>query len=259
MEFSDIRDIILNGADCVVDVTRGDDETCRFISAKEKYFNVSSDGGVLTVSQKSGNIFYRLLMKKFEFKLVLPKSFSGKFKFRNKNGGLFINGGTFDSMDLYIKNGKFDLENISCAEFFLKMRNGSATLKNMTSTGDVAVKCSNGHVKTESLNARSLTISCNNADLSAIDVKTDKFDCSTHNGTIDTSAVDSSDIKIETSNGKINALCLGSRDNFRLLLETTHGAIHIDGAPSKNVSDPVGAKKRVSAKTSNGDIDLKFV
>lgn len=259
MDFSDIRDIVINGTDCVVDVTRGDDETCRFVSAKEKYFNVTADGGVLTVKQKKATIFYRLIIKKFEFKLVLPKSFCGKLRFRNKNGGLYISDASFADVDLYTKNGKFDINNIKCAQFALKMRNGSVAVKNTTASGDVYIKCCNGNVKTESLTVPALTISCKNTELSAIDIIAGKFDCTTHNGSIDASALDSSDIKIETSNGKIDALCIGSRNDFRLTLETAHGAINVDGAPSKNLAETNGAKKRLSCKTSNGDIDLKFV
>ncbi len=259
MEFPDIRDIVVYGTDCVVDVTLGDDESCRFVSAKEKYFKINSDGGILTVTQKSGNIFYRLMMKKFEFKLILPKSFNGKFKFRNKNGGLYISGCNFADIDLFTKNGKFDIEKIKCSKFALKMRNGAVSLKDLTASGEVDVKCSNGNVKTESLSAAALEVSCTNADISAIDVKAEKVECATHNGAIDASAVDSSDAKLETSNGKINALLLGARDDFRLNIETTHGSLNVDGTPSKNVSDAVGAKKRFTAKTSNGDIDIKFV
>lgn len=260
MDFQNIKEVAVYGMDFVVDITRGDDETCRFISAKEKYFAVQADNGALTVTQKSNNLLYRIIMRKLEFKLILPKSFNGRLRFRNKNGGLYIKGGTFGEIDLSTKNGKFDVEGIKCAEFSLKMKNGNASLKNTTATDDVNIKCSNGSIRAESLVVPSLVMSCRNAaGFSAIDIKADKLDCSTDNGTIDASGIDCPDVKLETSNGGVNALCLGLRDDYRLSLETTHGSITLNGTPAKNVTDPVGAKKRIIARTSNGDIDLKFM
>lgn len=260
MEFQNVKGIAVYGTDCVVDISRGDDDVCKFVSAKEKYFNVTVDNnGLLTVTQKKGNIFYRIIMKRFEFKLILPRYFVGRLRFKNQNGGLYISGGGFSDIELSTKNGKIDAENISCAEFTLKMRNGTVTLKNVTAAADVTVKCDNGNIKTENIKAAALTVACRNAGISASDIKANKLDCSTHNGTVDASAADVTDLRLETSNGKITALCSGNRDDYRLSLETAHGAISVDGTPCKNITDvAVGAKRRAVISTSNGDIDIKF-
>ena len=259
MDLENVKNIAVYGANCVVDISRGDDETCRFVSAKEKNFRVEADDGQLTVTQKSGNLLSRIIMRRIEFKLILPRDFNGRLRFRNKNGGLYLKGGTFADVDLSTKNGKFDIEDVACAEFALKMRNGSITVKNMKVARDVSIKCSNGNIKAETVAARELTISCNNAGLSAVDIKADKFDCSTHNGTIDASALDSADIRIETSNGRITAMAVGKRDDYKLTLETTNGTIAVDGTPSKNIADVAVVKNRLNARTSNGDIDIRFV
>ncbi len=260
MEFQNINGIAVYGTDCVVDISRGDDDVCRFVSAKEKYFNVQADNnGLLTVTQKKGNIFYRIIMRRFEFKLILPKYFRGRLRFRNKNGGLYIKDCAFADVELSTKNGKCDAENISCNEFTLKMRNGSVALKSITATDAINVKCSNGNIKAENVKAAAVTVACHNAGVSAIDIRANKLDCSTHNGTIDASAVDVSSLRLETSNGKINALCAGARDDYRLTLETTHGAITVDGTPSKNITDVAASeKRRAIASTSNGEIDIRF-
>ena len=242
MDLDDVKNISVYGANCVVDISRGNDDTCRFVSAKEKNFRVEAVDGQLTVTQKSGNLLSRIIMRRIEFKLILPRSFNGRLRLRNKNGGLYLKGGNFADVDVSTKNGKFDVEDVACAEFALKMRNGSILIKNMKAARDVTLKCSNGNIKAESVAAQELTISCHNAGLSAVDIKTDKFDCSTHNGTIDASALDTSDIRLETSNGKITAMALGKRDDYRLTLETANGTIAVDGTPSKNISDVAAAK-----------------
>lgn len=262
MEFTNVKGIAIYGTDCVVDISRGDDDVCRFVSTKEKYFNLQQDNnGLLTVTQKSGNIFYRIIMRRFEFKLILPRHFVGRLRFRNKNGGIYINGGGFADVELSTKNGNVDVENISCADFSLKVRNGSAIiLKSITAANDVSVKCDNGNIKAENVKAAAVTVSCHNAPISLADVKTHKLDCSTNNGAIDANAIDADGVKLETSNGKISAVCAGSRDDYRLSLETTHGAITLDGTPSKNVTDTAtGTSRRADLHTSNGDIDIRFI
>ena len=109
MEFDGVKDIAIYGTDCVVDISRGNDYAAHFISAREKYFDLAVDDGTLTVRQKSRNIFYRIILHKFEFKLILPKNFKGKLRFRNKNGGLYIDGVNFTDVDLSTGNGKFDI------------------------------------------------------------------------------------------------------------------------------------------------------
>ena len=259
MELKNINDIVIKASNCVVDISRGDDEMCRFVSTKDKYFTLSDSGGTLTVKQKPSYIFYRIVVKRVEIKLILPKSFNGKLKLRNKNGELYIKNATFKELDLSTSNGKFELSGVSCGEFSLKMKNGAVGIKNLCASGGVSLKCSNGRIKAECVVAPSLTLSSSNAALSAIDVKADKLDCRTSNGVIDASGIDCGEVRLETSNGKIAALILGDRDDHRLFAETKHGTISVNGAACKNVADRDGAKKRVAVSTSNGDIDIKFM
>lgn len=259
MEFQNIRDIAIYGGAFMVDVTRGEDDVCLFVSAKEKYFSVQAENGILTVTQKSNNPLYKILLRKLEFKLVLPKNFCGRLRFRNKNGGIYISGGTFGELDLSVANGKVNVEGLSCSEFSLRMKNGSIGLKSVNCSGEAAIRCSNGVIRAETVTAPTFLMSCRNAALSAIDIKTNRLDCSTDNGTIDASGINTSDARLETANGKIGALFIGERDDYRLSAETSHGSITINGTPSKSFSEPVGSKKRIRSRTSNGDIDIKFM
>ena len=93
MDLDDVKNISVYGANCVVDISRGNDDTCRFVSAKEKNFRVEAVDGQLTVTQKSGNLLSRIIMRRIEFKLILPRSFNGRLRLRNKNGGLYLKGG----------------------------------------------------------------------------------------------------------------------------------------------------------------------
>lgn len=259
MDFQEVKDLAIYGTDCIVDVSRGDDETTRIISAREKYFDFKLENGLLTITQKSRNVFYRIILRRFELKIVLPKSYKGKLRFRNKNGGMYVKNGDFTDIELSTSNGKFDAENITANEMELEMSNGSISVKNMKVSGAAYVRCKNGNIRAESVAAGEFFISGANAGISAIDVQSAKFECSTSNGLIDASAVASDNIRLKTSNGRINALPLGARDDYRLAVETTHGSITVNGVPYKNISDAAGAKKRLYAKTSNGEIDIKFM
>lgn len=259
MEFNGVKDIAVYGTDCVVNIARGEDAYAHFISAKEKYFEVNVDDGTLTVRQKSRNLFYRIILHRIEFKLVLPKNFKGKLRFRNKNGGLYIEGGDFADVELSTNNGKFELNDATCDSLTVKMSNGTVLAKNISVAENAVVKCSNGIIKVESVTAPSLSISSANSSLSAIDVKAKKFECSTANGTIDASGISADDMRLETSNGKICAAPLGSRDDYKLSAETSHGAITVDGVAYKHLADVTHALKRICVKTANGDIDIRFV
>ncbi|MCM1368653.1 MAG: DUF4097 domain-containing protein [Roseburia sp.] len=259
MDFQSIKDIAIYGTDCIVDISRGDDETTRIISAREKYFDFKLENGQLTVTQKSRNVFYRIILRRFELKVVLPKNFKGKLRFRNKNGGIYVKNCDFTDIEVSTRNGKFEMENITANEIELEMSNGSIAVKNIRMSGEAYVRCKNGNIRAESMTAGELSLSGANAGISAIDIQSAKFECSTSNGAIDASAIACENIRLKTSNGKINALPLGARDDYRLAVETAHGSITVDGVPYKNISDAAGAKKRLYAKTSNGEIDIKFM
>lgn len=259
MEYKDIKSIAIYGTDCVADISCGDGDVTEFLSAREKYFDITVDDGALTVRQKSRNLFYRLIMHKIEFKLVLPRSFKGKLRFRNKNGGLFVNNCAFTETEISTCNGKIDMANSACGGFSLKMQNGCVALKHVKIDNSTSIKCANGNVKIESVSSPSISISGANATIAAIDVTAKKFECSTSNGTIDASGITADDMRLETNNGRINAAPLGERDDFKLSAETAHGAISVDGVAYKRLADVAHAAKRLNVKAVNGDIDIRFI
>ncbi|MDE7464280.1 MAG: DUF4097 domain-containing protein [Clostridiales bacterium] len=259
MEYLGIKDIAIYGTDCIADISIGDGNELKFVSAKEKYFDISVDDGTLTVRQKSRNFFYRIILRRIEFKLFLPKDFKGKLRFRNKNGGVYVNGGRFTDVELSTDNGAFELKGAACDSMRLKMSNGSVTAKNLSVTNGTAIKCRNGTVKVESVSSPELSILGKNIALSAIDITSKKFECQTSNGTIDASGITADELKLETSNGKISAAPLGDRKDYRLNLDTEHGSITVDGVAYKKLVDAAHVAKRLQAKNANGDIDIRFV
>ena len=260
MDFQAVRDIDIYGTNCIVDISTDDGDCVRFVSTKEKYFDVKLEGGTLTVTQKSRNIILRIISGRIEFKLILPKSFKGRLRYRNNNGSLYINKTDFSDLDLHTKNGKFDISSVSANAFVLKMKNGSIALKNLTLRDACYAKCKNGEVKAEAVTASAFIVACNNAGLSAIDIKSKKIDCATSNGAIDASALAGEDLRLETHNGRSNAMLLGARDDYKMIAETEHGSVTIDGVPCKTINDAAShAPKRLIAKTSNGDIDVRFM
>lgn len=261
MEFVGVKDIAIYGTNCVVDISRSDDDVCRFVSAREKHFSVElNKDGQLTITQKSPNILYMIIVRRLEFKLSVPRDFKGRIRFRNKNGGMYIKNVNCSDLDLSTKNGKYEIDKVTCNGLAVKMKNGTVGMKKLNAAQDVNIKCSNGNLKTEFVTASSFNISCNNAGLIANDVTVKKFDCNTSNGTIDINALNLSEsARLDTSNGKITAVAVGKRDDFCLSLETTNGSISVDGTPCKNITDVTAQKPKLLCRTSNGDIDLKFM
>lgn len=259
MEFNDVKDVAVYGTDCIVDVRRGNTAQAEIVSAKEKYFDVKLDNGTLTVTQKSRNLFSRIIMPHIELKLILPQTFRGKLRLRNKNGGLYLQGGEFGSVELSTKNGKYDVSDLSCDKLAIKMSNGNITVKKVNVATGASIKCSNGSVRVESVTTPELGVSCANATLTVIDVNAKKLDCCTSNGAIDASGIGADELRLETSNGRIIAAPIGERDEYKLTAETSNGKLTVDGAEYKKLADVARLTKRLSAKTANGDIDIRFV
>lgn len=259
MKFEGVKSIAIYGVSCIADISRGDGDETEFVSAKEKYFDIKLSDGALTVAQKSRNLLARLLSRRLEFKLILPKSFKGKLRFRNKNGGSYILGGGFTEIELATDNGKFEISDVACTSLVLKMQNGSATVKKLSASKSAELRCRNGNIRLESVTAPTVAVGCANASITAVDVTAKKIDLSTANGTVDASAINADDTRLETSNGKILTAPLGTRNDFKLSAETLNGSISIDGTASKKISDVVGAPKKLAVKTGCGDIDIRFV
>lgn len=260
MDFKGVKNLYIKCVDCIADVTRGNDDELHFVSTKEKYFDIKlSKSGKLSIRQKDYNIFSRRLIRKTEFKLALPKDFDGDIKFRNKNGGMFLVGdGKFNRVKLSTKNGSFNIKSIKCDKLKIKLRNGSITLKDAVTNRKQKIKCGNGNAKIETAVAQQIKVRCKCSDISLVDAKTSKLKLRTKNGNIDTSGITADEQKIITKNGKISVAPLGSRDEHRLSLDTRRGTINLDGTLTKPVYDFRG-EKRLTVKTSNGDVDIRFL
>ena len=66
-------------------------------------------------------------------------------------------------------------------------------------------------------------------------------------------------MKLVTAIGNISGVPIGNRDDYKMFAETSNGGIVVDGVVYKKIADAVNAHKRISAKTSNGDIDIRFM
>lgn len=259
MDFNGIKEIAIYGICCMVDVSRGDDDVCRILTAKERLFDIKVSDAALTVTQKSLNFFSRLLAHRIELKAILPKYFKGRLRFRNKNGGCYISGCDFSELELTTANGKFDLVDVSTGGMLIKTENGVIRIKNLLSTAAVNVKCANGNIKAESVCAQEIALSCRNAAVSAVDITAKEFMCQTSNGTIDADAVKSDEIRLETSNGKVNASVVGTRDDYKIFADTAHGGLTVNGEAYKRLADSTHAPKKITVKVPNGDIDIRFI
>ena len=144
VDLLNVKDIDIYGTNCVADVSTDDGDCVRFVSAKEKYFDVKVDNGTLTVTQKSRNLLLRLISGRIEFKLILTRGFNGRLRYRNNNGGLYIKDAELADIELSTKNGKFDISSVTANAFSLKMKNGSIAFKSLTVRDACAVKCKNG-------------------------------------------------------------------------------------------------------------------
>jgi DUF4097 and DUF4098 domain-containing protein YvlB len=118
--------------------------------------------------------------------------------------------------------------------------------------GPLSIKTSNGGIEAQNLAAKDrIELTTSNGRIRLRQVTGQSIRLKTSNGAIDCTAIDGDDIELETSNGPIRGTIRGQATDFSIISQTKNGDNSLSGLSGH------GAKK-LTVKTSNGDIDLEF-
>ena len=136
-------------------------------------------------------------------------------------------------IDLATTNGPISLEDLNLeAPLSIRTSNGGITAKNLTAKNSILLTTSNGRIR------------INQVTVPSIHLKTS-------NGAIDCTSIDGEDVYLETSNGPIRGTIRGRAADFSISSQTKNGDNSLDGLAGQG-------QKKLSVRTSNGDIDLTF-
>lgn len=165
--------------------------------------------------------------------VYLPEGFDGDIKLSTTNGGVKLgNLKLSEKLDVITSNANVTLSNIEAYELDASTSNGRLELSDISAT-EIKMNGSDGRVNLENLTAK-------------------RIEALTSNASIDFSKLFGEKFTFETTNGDIDGSILGVESLFSITTETDRTSY------PKSVENP-RAQYRLSAKTSGGDINVRFV
>ncbi len=169
-----------------------------------------------------------------EVNLYVPHELAAEMDLRTSNARLDAkNFALWGQASFTTSNGKMDLENIGAKGIVVKGSNGSIDLEKIQSKHGLSVTSSNGKIKAEKIHAPdAVTLSTSNARITVEDV-------------------DTAVLQMGTSNGRIEGKLPGRRSDYSIVSGTSNGKNNLPRQQQ-------GGSKSLSAKTSNGRIEVNF-
>lgn len=222
----------------------GNDVTIHYYTCEKDPYEVSLDGGVLTLKYKNDIIsdisnWFSGIFKVFsnsnpKVEVVVPSAYAGALQLDTSNAPVNVSGLTSAGhARINTSNAPIDVNDVSAGSVFAHTSNGAITLDKVTVSGAVEMKSSNG-----TLTARQVTAK-------------DKLHMETSNGRIYVDQVASAAIELNSSNGSITGNVEGKRANYTISSNTSNGDDSLgDGGKGGNI---------LTVRTSNGNIDIRFL
>lgn len=245
---------------------------------------IAEKGGTLTIIEHvewKKNIFQWNLGNSPKVHVVLP---AGKYglDLQTSNGAILVDAGgetAFSELSLRSSNGNIGLKTSGAAvggDAEFKTENGSISVANIAAENKLTLHTSNGSVSAENVSAKNITATTEHGDVTLTDAaadtaltaqtstgrislcgeiaansltaKTETGAILLRDGTIDANAID-----LSTETGSItaeNSVFAGAQSDYTVQVSTEIG--------NSNVSDSLGGNRRLSLKTTTGEIRVFF-
>ncbi len=255
---------------------------------------ISKENGVLSITEHQNwqnNLFQWNIDLDIHFggednspvvRITLPAGREYSLTLGTGNGSIRLqaNGADLSSLALHTENGSIRAQ----AETLLHIggnatfqtENGSVTVSNIEADGELSLRTSNGSVSAENVSAKNITATTEHGDVTLTDAaadtaltaqtstgrislcgeiaansltaKTETGAILLRDGTIDANAID-----LSTETGSItaeNSVFAGAQSDYTVQVSTEIG--------NSNVSDSLGGNRRLSLKTTTGEIRVFF-
>ena len=175
-----------------------------------------------------------------------------RFTAETSNAGITVcNLASQTTISLSSSNGKITAENLSAVEGInIGTSNGKIILRSVQSA-TMDAHTSNGAVSAESVTAENIRFKTTNESVSALSVSADSLYMETSNAHISADKIDGKNIQMYTSNSRVSASIRGRREDFLISSRTSNA--------SNNLGSTDSGSRRLTVKTSNGNIDVGFL
>ena len=230
-----IDEVRIKARNMPVNVTSSqvDEITIHYYTCEEDPYEVSLDGSILTLKYLNENLS-KSTDSNPHVEIVVPKEFDGAFQMDTSNASVNVSGlNSVRDVHINTSNAPIGLEHFASDQVVAYTSNGEVTLDEVSVSGAVDVKSSNG-----TLSARQVTAG-------------DKLIMITSNGRISIDQAASAVIELSTSNGSISGSVEGKRSDYAITSGTSNGDNSLrDGGKGAYI---------LTAHTSNGNINIRFL
>ena len=243
----EITEIRIRTRNMPVKVTpsKGSEITLHYYTCEKDPYEVSLDGGVLTLKYKYDNLFnvsswfngstiFNVINNTNpRVEVVVPEAYAGALELDTSNASVNVSDLTAaGNIRIDTSNSPIELNNVSAVQVSAHTSNGAVTLSKLIVSGTVDMKSSNG-----SLTARQVAAK-------------DKLRLDTSNGRIVVDQVTSANIELRSSNGGISGTVGGKRSDYTISSDTSNA--------DDNLGDGGKGPFRLTVNTSNGAINISF-
>jgi hypothetical protein len=226
--------------------SKGGEITLHYYTCEKDPYEVSLDGGTLTLKYKYDNLFnvgswfngstiFNVLGNTNpKVELVVPEAYAGALELDTSNASVNVSGLTeAGEVRMDTSNSSIEMNNVSATLASAHTSNGAVTLDKVIVSGTVDMRSSNG-----SLTARQVAAK-------------DKLYLETSNGRVVVDQVTSAAIELKSSNGSISGSVGGNRSDYTISSDTSNA--------DDNLGDGGKGPFRLTVNTSNGAINIRFL
>lgn len=219
--------------------------TIHYYTSEEDPYDVSVDGGVLTLKYKYENLFsvgswfsgstiFNVINNSNpNVELVVPEGYANALQINTSNASIRVSGLTnAGDVRMETSNSAVDVSNVTATGINAQTSNGTVNLDKLVVAGNTDVRSSNGSITARQVAAK------------------DRLTLNTSNARINVEQITSAVIELRSSNASISGSVAGKRSDYTISSDTSNA--------DNSLGDGGSGSSRLTVNTSNGSINVKF-
>lgn len=234
---------------------------------KITYYESDNMKYIITEDLNKLNVARKTIIKFFNFNwnfldttmiVEIPEEMIINYDIKTSNAFINIENLKVNQSKFVTSNDNITLENIQTDGYLeLKTSNASIELDDVIAD-DINVKTSNDKIIINYVEANSIKGSTSNDNLELTSITADEINLKSSNGSININNIDARIIYLKTSNDRIEGDIIGTFDEFQKDIRTSNDRIEIDNYEYSRIVDKTTKDRKLTLKTSNGKIDIRF-
>ncbi len=224
---------------------KGSEITIHYCTSEEDPYEVSLEGGELTLKYKYENLFsvgswfsnvsiFNVINNTApSVEVIVPEAYANALQLHTSNASIRVSGliGAGD-VRMETSNSTIDVSNVTATGLAARTSNGPVTLDRLIVAGTVDARSSNGPLTAKQVAAK------------------DGLVLHTSNGRIVVDQITSAAIELRSSNAGISGSVAGKRSDYTVSSDTSNA--------DNSLGDGGSGPSRLTVDTSNGAINVKF-